>query len=149
MRLRDDEREVVAAEVAAALERLPEGPARVGYEQLLAEVGAGELSEESLPFLERLVEVGLESGRIRGAHGAHAEMAANRLYQRTARGAALRESLAAANQALAALAGAEIEQISFELRGPGAYTLSVATSQCRATLIVDRNGVRVHSLEVG
>src|SRR5437764_10114513 len=142
MKLREDERELVAAETAAALERLPEGPARAGYEQLLAEVDAGELSEESLPFLERLVEVGLESGRIRGAHGAHAEMAANRLFQRTARGAALRDSLAAANQALAELAGDAIEQIAFELRSPGAYTVSVATNRCRATLIMDRNGVR-------
>jgi hypothetical protein len=149
MKLREDECELLAAEAQAALERLPAGPARAGYEQLLAETGAGELKEESLPFLERLLEVGLEAGRIRATHGAHAEMAANRLFLRSGRGAALRDSLAGANQALAALAGAEIEQIAFELRGPGAYTLSVATSQCRATVVIDRNGVRVHSLEVG
>src|SRR5947207_9959251 len=118
MKIRDDERELMAEEIEAAMLRLPED-ARAGYAQLIAEVAVGEVSEGSLPLLERFVEVGLETGRIRKRHGAHAEMAAARLFQRTARGTALRETVAAANEALDALRGARVEELSFSLRGPG------------------------------
>ena len=53
-----------------------------------------------------------------------AEMAAVRLFQRTARGAALRETVTAANEALDALRGARIEELSFSLRGPNESTMS-------------------------
>jgi hypothetical protein len=148
VKILEDERPVLVAEIEGALGHLPPGPAREGYERLLADVGQGDLAERSVGWLERLVEVGLESGRIRSLHGAHAEMAAGRLFQRTPRGAALRETLAATNEALAALGGSQLQQVSFTLRAPGTYTLGLDTDRCRATLVIDRHGVHVHSLEV-
>ncbi len=149
MRILEDERDVVAAEIRTALQQLPEGSAREGYEALLAEVEAGEVSESLLPRLERLVEVGLESGRIRAVHTAHGEMAAVRLFQRTPRGAELRETVSAVNQALEGFRGAEVHQFSLSLRGPGAYTLSLETDRGRATILLDRQGARIQSVEVG
>jgi hypothetical protein len=147
MKIRDDEREFLAAELAAVAEQLPP-EARRGYDELLAEVSAGEVGEASVGVLERFLEVGLETGRIRKRHGAHAEMAAVRLFQRTPRGAALRDAVAATNEALEALRGARIEELAFSLRGPGALTLTLETDRCRATLQLDRDGPRVQSLEV-
>jgi len=148
MRIHASEREVLAAEVAAVAQRLPVGDARAGYERLLAGIAQGAIEEADVAALGRLVEVGLETGRIRAAHGAHAEMAATAFFQRTPRGQALREAVDQANEALAALAGAELRQVAFSLRGPGAYTLTLTTTRCHATLIVDRNGVRIQSVEV-
>src|SRR5439155_26437443 len=117
--------------------------------QLIAEVAAGEVSAGSLPLLERFLEVGLETGRIRKRHGAHAEMAAVRLFQRTPRGRALREALDATNEALEALRGARLDELSFALRGPGSFILTLETDRCRATLILeDRKSTRLNSSHV-
>jgi hypothetical protein len=149
MRLSPDEREVLAAEVAVAVAQLPEGEGRGGYAALLAEVQAGDVSEEHLSRLGTLVEHGLESGRIRALHGAHAEMAAARVFQRCPAGAAQREMLEAVNTALKSLAGAELQSVNFSARGPRSYTLTLVTSRCQATLVLDRGGIRLHGVEVG
>ncbi len=102
-----------------------------------------------MPPLERLLEMGLETGRIRQTHSAHGEMAAVRIFQRTPRGAALKATCDSANAALEALQGQPIENLSFSLRGPGAFTLAIETEQGHLTVHIDRHGVRVRSVEVG
>src|SRR5262245_40136666 len=148
MRIHASEQDVLAAEVAALLERLPAGAERAAGERLLRGIPTGEVPEADLPMLQRLIEAGLETGRIRGAHGAHAEMAAVAFFQRTPRGRALREAIDQSNAALAAFAGAELRRFAFALRGPGAYSLTLTTDRCHATLVVDRHAVRAPSLEV-
>ena len=82
------------------------------------------MSEGLLPPLERLLEMGLETGRIRQVHTAHGEMAAIRVFQRTPRGSAMKATCDAANEALRSLQGQSLEGLAFAVRGPGAFSLT-------------------------
>jgi hypothetical protein len=149
MRLLDDERPVLLAEIDAVVQQLRNAEAREVYAELRAAVEAGEVSEGLMPHLERLLEMGLETGRIRQVHSPHGEMAALRVFQRTPKGSALKATCDAANEALQSLQGHEIEGLTFSVRGPGAYSLTLETNQTTLTIHIDRHGVRVRSMEVG
>ena len=149
MRLLEDERQVLLGEIDAVAQQLRNAEAREVYAELRAAVEAGEVSEGLMPHLERLLEMGLETGRIRQVHTAHGEMAALRVFQRTPQGSALKATCDAANEALQSLQGHVIEGLTFSVRGPGAFTLSLETDQTTVTVHVDRHGVRVRTVEVG
>jgi hypothetical protein len=149
MRLLEDERQVLLGEIDAVMAQLRNAEAREIYEEMRTAVEAGEVTEGLLPPLERLLEVGLETGRIRQVHSAHGEMAAVRVFQRTPKGSALKATCEEANAALESLEGQPIDSVSFSVRGPGAYTLTLNTEQAHVTVHIDRHGVRVRSVEVG
>ena len=73
---------------------------------------------------------------------------AARVPQAADRDASSRESAAAVNEALAALEGRAIEQLSLTAVGPGAFTLAVATDGPQLSIRLDRQGARVASVEV-
>jgi hypothetical protein len=149
MRLLEDERHLLLDEIDAVVAQLRVNLARLRVPELRAAVEAGEVPEGQLPALERLLEMGLETGRIRQVHSAHGEMAALRVFQRTPKGSALKATCDEATAALQALHGQSIENLSFSIRGPGAFALTLETDQARVTLHLDRHGVRVRNLEVG
>jgi hypothetical protein len=149
MRLLEDERPVLLGEIDAVIAQLRNTEAREVYAELRAAVEAGEVPEGQVPALERLLELGLETGRIREVHTAHGEMAATRVFQRTPKGAALKATCEEANAALEGLRGQPLEAVSFSVRGPGAYTLTLNTEHAHVTLHIDRHGVRVRTVEVG
>jgi hypothetical protein len=149
MRLLEDERPVLLGEIDAVMEQLRNAEAREVYGELRAAVEAGEVPDGLLPPLERLLEMGLETGRIRQVHTAHGEMAALRVFQRTPQGSALKASCDAANEALQSLQEHVIEGLTFSVRGPGSFSLSLETDQTTLTIHIDRHGVRVRSMEVG
>lgn len=149
MKLADDEREVVVAELDEVLGRAREPESRRQLSGLREEAERGQIPADQIGYLERLIEVGLESGRIRSAHTAHGEMAALRLYRRTPRGQAIQKSLEAVSQALSALAGQTLEELSLSFAGPGKFSLTVSTDQGRVLVQLDRGGAELRSLEVG
>lgn len=147
LKLREDERELVQEECAAVLaQTLPEA-ARSQFSQLQTAAATGQVPLELHEPLQSLLEVGLESGRIRHLHGAHAEMAAVRLFGRLPRGRSYRESIAAANEALETLEGHVINSASFQARGPGACTFTIDAGARRITLSIRRTGLAVESVE--
>jgi hypothetical protein len=121
-----------------------------GYRERLAEVaaaaGEGAVGEEDLPELSRLLQLGLQSGRLRAVYGPAGERAALALYRRLPEGAALRESAAEVSTALAALQGKELESVGIEAVGPGAYRLSLAAGGLEISVLLDRQGARVASV---
>ncbi len=149
MRLEPSEQEFLAAEVGAFAERARTAEARAGYLELLQQVRAGQVDEPWLELLGRVLGASLESGRLRALHGPHAEMQANRLYAQTPQGRAVRATVDATNEALQVLKGQQLETVAFAVRGPGAFRLTLTTEQCSLQLVVDRLGVRVHSVETG
>ena len=149
MKLAEDEREVLLAEVAQALDQVRSPEARVAYGELLTAVDAGEVPDDLVEPLQSLLEVGLESGRIRRLHTAHGEMAAQRVFSRTPRARAVREAVSAVNEALASLAGHELHEVSVSAHGPGSYSLTLATDQGKVLVRFDRREVRVQSVEIG
>jgi len=149
IRLSEDERELLMTEVAQALDRVRDPELKVTYGELLTAVDLGEVPDDLADPLQLLLEVGLESGRVRQAHLAHGEMAAQRVYGRTPRGRALREAASEATAALKALSGQTLDEISVTARGAGGYAIRVATDQCAVLIHLDRQGVRVQSVEIG
>jgi hypothetical protein len=149
VKLADDEREVLLAEVAQALDQVRAPELKVRYGELLTALDAGDVPDDLLEPLQALLEVGLDTGRIRHVHTAHGEMAARRVYSRTPKGKAVRATSSAVNEALKALEGQTLEEITVSPNGPGSYSVSVATSKGRVLIILDRAGAEIKSLDVG
>ncbi|MBW8874160.1 MAG: hypothetical protein JF614_04295 [Acidobacteria bacterium] len=142
------QREVLGEELATLAASLRDPAARAPYEELAAAVTAGEVEEEQLRRLEGILEMTLQTGRVRKVYGAQSEQALLRLFHQTPRGAAARRATQAVNDALATLAGQTLEGMLFTVQGPGVYRLGLQTDLCRLTLEIDRHGLTVESLEV-
>lgn len=147
--LSEEERELLHTEAAQAAAQVRHPETQRRYAALAAAALAGEVPDELLEPLEGLLEVGLESGRIRQVHTAHGEMTAAAIFSRTPRGRALTASIAAVNDALRALAGHTLQEVRLAAAGPGAYSLTLATGAGTLLVRLGRHGVRVHSVEVG
>jgi hypothetical protein len=148
VRLAGEAQEVALAEAQAVRAMAADD----GYrERLAALVGAaseGEVGTEDAATLEELLELGLQSGRIRALYGPGGETAALGLYRRLPRGAALAESAREVNEALRALEGRELGSIELRAVGPGAFTLSLSTGEVELSLKLDRQGARISSVGV-
>jgi hypothetical protein len=142
------QREVLLEELASLVVTLRDPETRSPWEDLAGAVDAGEVGEELHGRLEQLLEMTLQTGRMRKMYGAESEQALLRLFHQTPRGAAARQATEAVNRTLATLEGEEIDSMLFTTQGPGVYRLGIATGRCRITLEIDRHGVTVESLEV-
>jgi hypothetical protein len=142
------QREVLLEELATLVVSLRDPETRTPWEELAAAVDAGGVEESHLGRLEQILEMTLQTGRVRRVHGAESEQALLRLFHQTPRGAASRRATEAVNRTLATLAGQTLETMLFITQGPGAYRLGIATANCKLTLEIDRHGITVESLEV-
>ena len=147
--LRAEDQELLREEVGALLQALPDEVVRARYAPLAAGVEAGELPDETLDAAGELLELGLQSGRIRRQHRANGEQALLRLFNQTPAGRALTEQTAAVNTALAQLDGQEIENVRLLMRVPGVYLLQIGTDSLELTLRLGPDGAAVESVGVG
>jgi hypothetical protein len=121
---------------------------RARLQDLVAAASEGEVSGDEAEALDELLELGLQTGRVRAVYGPGGEQAALATYRRLPRGAGLAESAREVSAALAGLAGKELERISLEAVGPGAFTLSIAADGVELSVRLDRQGARVASVGV-
>ncbi|MFN3652443.1 MAG: hypothetical protein ACK47B_22945 [Armatimonadota bacterium] len=150
MKVNEEERALLLAEVTQALDQIRSPELRVAYGELLTALDQKQdIPEELYEPLQNLLAVGLESGRIRAVHTAHGEMAAQRVYHRTPAGRGVRESTEAVNAALQALKGQAVDEISVSPGGPGTYVLTVATDEGKLLIKLSRHGAHLQSMEVG
>jgi hypothetical protein len=115
--------------------------------ELVAEIDEGSVVEE-VETLERILELGLQTGRIRALYGPGGEQAALRLYRRLPHGTEVAETIEAVNEALRSLAGRELESIQLRAVGPGAFALAVQAGGAELGIHVDRQGARLSSVGV-
>ena len=146
--LAGEEREVALAEIEAV-----RASARGDYRTLLdvtadAVESGQELSEDQALELDRIVRLGLQTGRIRALYGPGGEQAALRAYRRLPGGSEVAASAKAVNEALAALAGRSLDQVSVAAVGPGAFTLSLVAGGAELTVRLDGQGARLASVGV-
>jgi hypothetical protein len=146
VQLRPEEREVAIAEAQAVFAVASEPGYRDELAHLIAAADDGELEPADAQTLERLVELGLQAGRIRALYGPGGEQAALRLYRRLPRGAELGESAAAVTNALETLRGRTLESIRVDAVGPGAFALTVVVDGVELSIRLDRQGARVGAL---
>ena len=102
----------------------------------------------SAEALEELLELGLQTGRLRALYGPGGEQAALLAFRRLPRGAELARGAREVTEALAALEGRRIDSVSLANAGPGAYVLSLAADGLELSVRLDRQGARIHSVGV-
>jgi hypothetical protein len=148
VRIPEHAREVALAE-AQAVHALASGEEYRGrLAGLIAAIGEGEVRGDDAATLEELLELGLQSGRIRAHYGPGGEQAALSLYRRLPRGTELAESARDVTAALRALEGRELGSVELKAVGPGAFSLSVAAGELEVSLRLDRQGVRLTSVGI-
>jgi hypothetical protein len=146
--LAGEEREVALAEVAAV-----RAAAQGDYRELLdstasAVESGGTLSARQAEELDRIVSLGLQTGRIRALYGPSGEQAALRTYRKLPGGSELATTAKAVNEALESLEGRPLDQISISVVGPGAFTISLAAGGAELSVRLDRQGARLVSVGV-
>ena len=144
--LRDAERELVLAELETIREASSSPVYRKRVERLIRGARENRLDDELALELERIIELALQSGRIRAVYGPGGEQAALKLYRRTPGGADVVASAGAVSQALTSLSGQELESVSVSVVGPGAYQLSLAAGGVELSVRLDRQGARLASV---
>ena|SRR5438105_1846862 len=141
-------REVALAETQAVLAMARDDDYRARLAEVVAAIADGELPEEEALVLEELLELGLQSGRVRAVYGPGGEQAALRLYRRLPRGTELVESAREVSEALASLEGKRLDSIALQAVGPGSFSLSVAADGVEVSIRLDRQGARLASVGV-
>jgi hypothetical protein len=146
--LRGDAADVALGEAQAVLALVHDPERRGRLADLVAAVQDGELGDEDAQSLEELLELGLQSGRIRSVYGPEGEQAALKTYRRLPGGRALADSASDVSEALSALAGKTLDDVKVQSTGPGAYLLTLAVDGLELSVRLDRAGARLHSVGV-
>jgi len=149
IRVDGDARSILAAEAAALRDTIAAPELRDGDLALAAAVADGQVDDDPVPALERLLDLGLRTGRVRRLHGPHAESAIARVFNATPAGQGLAAALAELNTALVALQGQPLHRLTFAARGPGSYTLSIETPAAGLTFDIGPGGVALRDVSVG
>jgi hypothetical protein len=141
------EHELLEAELADFAAVLPDPAARARYAELAAAVQQGEIPASLVAPLETMLDLVLQTQRVRRRHGAEADTALQDLLARTPRGRALRRGAHDVNKSLSALSGQVLESLRFSVT-PGGQRLVVTTDECQVALTIDRAGVHLERLEL-
>ena len=146
--LREEGREVALAEAQAVLAMARDDGYRGRLASLVAAADEGEVDGDDAETLGELLEIGLQSGRVRALYGPGGEQAALGVYRRLSRGAAVVESAREVSDALATLQGKTLESVSLQAVGPGAFSLSLAADGVELSIRLDRQGARLSSVGI-
>lgn len=141
MKLTGEAREVARAELQALYAAVRDEERRGRLAALLAEVDEGELVDGDA--LAEVLELGLQSGRIRGLYGPEAEAETLRLYRRLPAGQELGAAARGVSEALTALEGRVLEQVTVQATGPAAHTVTIAADGLELQVRLDRSGARL------
>lgn len=145
-----DQREILQRELRRVMPSLaPATTLRHQYQRLSEALGAGAIPQELMGPLEQVLEMMLSTSRPRRVYGPAAEQALIALYQQTPAGIRLRQLVDQVNRSLTMLKAQRIERLSFSLKRPGAYQLTIETDQCELLVSIGRDGVSVDQLSIG
>ena len=148
LRLGADARDVVLAEAQAVLAMVADEERRGRLASLVAAVDEGEVAGEEAQALEELLELGLQTGRVRALYGPGGEQAALRVYRQLPRGREAGEAAREVTQALAALEGTTLERVALQAVGPAAFVLSLSAGGTELSIRLDRQGARLTSVGI-
>lgn len=146
IRLSAEEVEIVLAELAPVAAAATDPSRRAAFATVRAAAERGELDDASTSTLDPLLELALQTGRIRAIHGPAGEQAALRLYRRLPSGQAIRQTAEEVTAALSALEGRELDKVSLSALGPSTYSVTLSASGVELTIRLDRQGARIASV---
>jgi hypothetical protein len=146
VRVAGDAAEVARAEAQAVMSMLHDDRRRARLADVVAAIDEGRIAGADAAALGELLELGLQSGRLRAVYGPHGEQAALGLFRRLPHGKELTQSTRDLNEALEALEGRTLERISIHAVGPGEYGVSISTDGYELALHLGRNGARLSTI---
>ena len=146
--VRGEAAEVASAEARAILSMVQDEERRGKLADLVAAIGDGEVDGEDAQALEEVLELGLQTGRVRALYGPEGETAALALYGRLPRGKELSEAAREVTAALAALEGRTIEKVSVFASGPAAHVVTVGAEGLELSIRLDRQGARLTTVGI-
>ena len=140
--------EVALGEAQAVLAMISDDERRGRLADLIAAVGDGEIADADADALTELLELGLQTGRLRAVYGPGGEQAALRLFRKLPRGKELDASARDVTGALASLVGKPLENARIEAAGPGSFLVSLSVDGLDVSIRLDRQGARLTSVGV-
>jgi hypothetical protein len=115
---------------------------------LLAAVDDGEVDGDDAQALGEVLELGLQTGRVRALYGPDGEQAALKVYRRLPVGQELGAAAKDVNTALTQLAGRTIEKVSVSAVGPGTHSVTIAADGLELTIKLGRSGATLGTVGV-
>jgi hypothetical protein len=146
--LDEEAREVARAEAQAVLAAVQDEERRARLADLLAAVDDGEVAGDDAQALGEVLELGLQTGRVRALYGPDGEQAALKVYRRLPVGKELGAAAKDVNTALTQLAGRTIEKVSVSAVGPGAHSVTIAADGLELTIKLGRSGATLGTVGV-
>jgi len=146
--LKGEAAEVVLGEAQAVRAMVQDEDRRARLADLMAAAAEGEVEDEDLEALAELLELGLQTGRVRAIYGPGGEQAALKVFRRLPRGKELDGSAREVTEALASLSGKPLERVQIQATAPGAFLLTLAAEGLELSVRLDRQGARLTSVGV-
>jgi len=140
MELTDEEKDLVLSELKKS--------SKVD-EKIIATVQSGNLDDETVSVVEKVIKEGLESGSIYQKYGFGVESIAINLFKRLPSGSSVLEALEQVNKALQSVKDMKINRISCSIARYGVYRITLDLDGCTITLDANKDGVKISSLELG
>jgi hypothetical protein len=144
--LKGEAREVALAEAQAVRAMAQSDDVRERLAELATLVDDGSVDGDAAELLESVLELGLQSGRIRAVYGPGGEQAAVATLRRLPRGKDRGASAQDVSSALQALVGKPLDGVRIAAVGPGAFTLTIEAGGVEASVRLDQHGARVASI---
>ena len=135
--------EVALGEAQAVLAMVHDEERRGRLADLIAAVSDGEIGDDDAEALTELLELGLQTGRLRAVYGPGGEQAALKVFRRLPRGKELDESAREVTGALTSLAGKPLEKVQIQATAPGAFLVTIAVEGLELSVRLDRQGARL------
>jgi len=148
VKLAEDEATVLVAE-ARALAEVMGGDRGEPYARLASAVEDARFDEVGDEEAGTVAALALETGRARAVHGPAGVRALASVWKRSPQGHAVAEDLDELNTALSALRGLELHDVHVAPTAPGAFAITLSSGEYELRLAVDRDGVRLRSINVG
>ena len=146
VRVRGEAAEVSRAEAQAVLSMLGDEQRRARLADVVAAVDDGSVEGEDAAALGELLELGLQTGRLRAVYGPEGEQAALGLFRRLPQGKELSQSTTELNEALDVLSGRTLEKLSVHVVGPGEYGVSISAEGFELAIRLGRSGARISTM---
>jgi hypothetical protein len=144
--LKGEAREVALAEAQTVQSLARDETMRSRLAELVSAVDDGGVDGDSAELLESVLELGLQTGRIRAYYGPGGEQAALSTLRKLPRGRVRSESAREVSAALRALNGAQIDSVKIAAVAPGSFTVSIEAGGVEASVRLDGTGARLTSL---
>jgi hypothetical protein len=146
VRVRGEAAEVSRAEAQAVMAMLDDEHRRARLADVVAAVEDGRVEGDDAAALGELLELGLQTGRLRSVYGPEGEQAALALFRRLPQGKEISQSTSELNEALEALSGRALEKLSVHAVGPGEYGVSISAEGFELVIRLGRSGARISTV---